>query len=35
MQNIIKGGLEKYENKQDRNKDFKEITPQMFYTIPE
>jgi hypothetical protein len=35
MQDIIKGGLEKYENKQDRDKDFKEITPQMFYTIPE
>jgi hypothetical protein len=35
MQDIIKSGLEKYDNKQDRDKDFKEITPEMFYTIPE
>ena len=35
MQDIIKSGLEKYENKQDRDKDFKEITREMFYTIPE
>ena len=35
MQDIIKSGLEKYGNKQDRDKDFKEITPEMFYTIPE
>ena len=31
MHDIIKSGLEKYENKQDREKDFKKITPDMFY----
>ena len=33
MQEIIKNGLEKYENKLDRDKEFNKITPEMFYTI--
>ena len=33
MQEIIKSGLEKYQNKQERDKEFDKITPEMFYTI--
>jgi len=33
MQEIIKSGLEKYQNKQVRDKEFDKITPEMFYTI--
>ena len=33
MQEIIKSGLDKYQNKQERDKEFDKITPEMFYTI--
>jgi hypothetical protein len=33
MQDIIKNGLEKYNSKQDRDKEFKKLLPEMFYVI--